>query len=207
MPDLPNIEKTFMMIKPDGVKRGLIGEIYSRLERIGLKLVAARMIVPTCDQARKNYPGTKEWLINLGEKTYTNYNQDIVAIKRDLGITDKLKIGQKVYDGLVRYLTSGPVVLSVWEGNHAVQVVRRLAGKTDPTLADIGTIRGDFGFDTPQFAVKSGRVVFNTLVHISDGQAEAEREIQQWLGKKYEYFGDYNRTDYTGMYELWDDNL
>jgi nucleoside-diphosphate kinase len=204
MSQLINIERTFLMIKPDGVKRGLIGDIYSRLERMGLKLVAARMTRATEEQARKNYPGTEEWLINLGEKTYINYKNDLDLIKADLGTTDKLEIGNKIYDGLVKYLSDGPVVISVWEGNHAVQVVRKLAGKTDPTLADIGSIRGDFGFDTPQFAVKSGRVVFRTIVHISDSQEEAQREIKQWFGKDYKYLGDYDRMDYTGMYETWE---
>ena len=203
MAEFPNIERTFVMIKPDGVKRGLIGEIFSRFERIGLKLVSARMIQATDEQARKNYPGTDEWLINLGEKTYTNYNNDAAAVKKEMGTDDKLEIGKKIYDGLVKYLTNGPVVITVWEGNHAVQVVRKLAGKTDPTLADVGTIRGDFGFDTPQFAIRSGRVVFRTLVHISDSASEADREIKQWFGDKYKYIGNYDRTDYTGMYELW----
>jgi nucleoside-diphosphate kinase len=204
MAEFPNIERTFLMIKPDGVKRGLIGDIFARLERVGLKLVAARMIQATEDQARNNYPGTDEWLINLGEKTHNNYNHDLDAIQKDLGVTDKKELGTKIYDSLVKYLTNGPVIITVWEGNHAVQVVRKLAGKTDPTLADIGSIRGDFGFDTPQFAVKSGRIVFRTIVHISDSPTEANREIKQWFGDKYKYLGDYDRTDYTGMYELWD---
>jgi len=204
MAEFPNIERTFLMVKPDGVKRGLIGNIFERLERVGLKLVAARMICPTEEQARKNYPGTKEWLVGMGEKTYINYNNDLDAIKKDMGVTDRLEIGNKIYDGLVKYLTNGPVVLSVWEGNHAVAVVRKLAGATDPLLADIGSIRGDFGFDTPQFAIRSGRVVFRTLVHISESPSEAEREIKHWFGNNYKYLGDYDRTDYTGMYELWD---
>jgi nucleoside-diphosphate kinase len=203
MAKLTNIEQTFMMIKPDGVKRGLIGEIFHRLERVGLKLVAARMIMSTEAQARNNYPGTDEWLINLGEKTHTNYNHDLKAIQDDLGTTDKLEIGKKIYSALVKYLVDGPVLITVWEGNHAVQVVRKLAGKTDPTLADIGTIRGDFGFDTPQFAVKSGRVAIRTLVHISDSPSEAQREIKHWFGDAFKYAGDYIRTDYTGMFELW----
>lgn len=203
MADLPNIERTFVMIKPDGIKRGLIGDIFCRFERIGLKLVAARMIQATEEQARKNYPGTNEWLSGMGMKTLTNYNNDLNAVKKDLGTTDPLELGKKIYDGLVTYLTNGPVVISVWEGNHAVQIVRKLAGKTDPVLADVGTIRGDFGFDTAQFAVKSGRVVFRTIVHISDSPSEAQREIKHWFGDNFKYLGDYNRTDYTGMYELW----
>lgn len=200
MKDFPNIEKTFVMIKPDGILRGLVGEIYSRFERIGLKLVAGRMILPTVDQARGNYPGNAEWLVGMGEKTYKNYNNDTNQIKNDLGVTDKLEIGNKIYEGLVEYLTESPVIISVWEGNHAVDVVAKIIGKTDPTLADIGSIRGDFGFDTPQFAVKSGRIVFKNLIHRSDSVEEARREIEHWFGDDYKYLGDYERTDYVGSY-------
>jgi nucleoside-diphosphate kinase len=198
--DYPSIEKTFLMIKPDGVKRGLVGEIYSRFEDLGLKLVSARMIKATEEQAKGNYPGTEEWLINLGNKTYVNYDNNVSEIEKDLGISDKLEIGKKIYDALVKYLMEGPVLISVWEGNHAVRIARKLIGKTDPTLADIGTVRGDYGLDTPQFAVKSGRIVFKTIVHISDSKEEAEREIKHWFGDKYEYLGDYNRVDYLDLF-------
>jgi nucleoside-diphosphate kinase len=197
MKNYPNIEKTFLMIKPDGVKRGLVGDIFFRLERVGLKLVSARMIMANEAQARNNYPGTKDWLVKMGEKTITNYNSDLKAVKSDLGTTDTFEIGKKIYEALVKYLMEGPVIISVWEGNHAVRVVERLVGKTDPTVADIGTIRSDYGFDTPQFAVKSGRVVFRTLIHRSDTAEEAKREIEHWFGKNYKYLGDYMRTDYT----------
>jgi len=198
----PNIEQTFLMIKPDGVKRGLIGDIFTRLERIGLKMVAARMIWATEEQAQGNYPGTEDWLKGMGEKTVNNYEGNLEALKRDLGTINTLEIGKMVYNGLVRYLTEGPVIISVWEGNHAVKVLRRIAGKTDPTVADIGTIRGDYGFDTPQFAIRSGRIVFITLVHISDSSDEAKREIAHWFGDKYKYLGDYEKLDYTGTFEI-----
>lgn len=197
---LSNIEKTFVMIKPDGVKRGLVGDIFSRLERVGLKLVSSRMIMATEDQAKNSYPGTKDWLIGLGEKTLTNYGSNIALLKSDMGTTDPLVIGEKIYKALIKYLLDGPIIISVWEGNHAVKVVERIVGKTDPTQADIGTIRGDFGFDTPQFAVKSGRIVFRNMIHRSDSVHEADREIENWFGKKYKYLGDYLRTDYTGSY-------
>ncbi len=200
MNKLTNIEKTFVMIKPDGVKRGLVGEIFSRFERTGLKLVAARMIMATEEQAKNNYPGTKDWLIGMGEKTLNNYGSNLDLLKEDLGTTDPLAIGKKIYKSLVTYLTESPVIISVWEGNHAVKVVEKIIGKTDPTQADIGSIRGDFGFDTPQFAVKSGRIVFRNMIHRSDSVHEAEREIQHWFGKNYKYLGNYMRTDYTGSY-------
>jgi len=203
MHDFDSIEQTFLMIKPDGVRRGLIGEIFHRLERIGLKMVACRMIWPTKEQARKNYPGTKEWLEKMGDKTYQNYNNDEKALFKDLGTMDKLQIGQMIYDSLVQYLTEGPVVISVWEGNHAVDVVAKLMGKTDPVLADVGTVRGDYGFDTPRLAVRSGRIVFKTLVHRSDAASEAKREIEHWFGKDFKDLSSYKRLDYTGIYEAY----
>src|SRR3989344_9408417 len=87
----PNIEQTFLMIKPDGVKRGLIGDIFTRLEKIGLKMVAARMIRATEDQAKGNYPGTEAWLKGMGEKTLNNYVGNLEALKRDLSTTDTLE--------------------------------------------------------------------------------------------------------------------
>lgn len=200
MSDYVNIEKTFLMIKPDGIKRGLVGEIFNRLERVGLKLVAARMILATEKQAKENYPGTKDWLIKMGEKTLANYNSDIDAVRKDLGTTDPLEIGENIYEALVRYLTEGPVIITVWEGNHAVKVVEKIVGKTDPTTADLGSIRSDYGFDSAQFAVKSGRIVFRTLIHRSDSAEEAKREIQHWFGKTYKDLGDYVRTDYSDSY-------
>lgn len=200
--DFPSIERTFVMVKPDGVKRGLIGKISQKLEEAGLKLIAARMISATEEQARGNYPGTEEWLVSMGEKTWKNYNGDEERILADLGTTDKKEIGIKIYNSLVDYLTSGPVVITVWEGNEAIRIVRKLAGATDPTIADVGTIRGNWGYDTPQLAVKSGRIVFQTLVHISDSPEEAQREIKHWFGDKYKDLGNYDRIDYIGAFNM-----
>ena len=200
MKKFTSIEKTFLMIKPDGLQRGLVGEIFSRLERIGLKLVAAKMVKATKEQAKSNYPGTKEWMEKMGEKTYLNFENNKERIKAELGTTEKVQIGKLIYDSLVNYITESPVILTVWEGNQAVDVVRKLVGKTDPVLADVGSIRGDFGFDTPRLAVKSGRVVFKTIVHCSDAPSEAEREIKHWFGGNYKYLGDYKRMDYIGIF-------
>ncbi len=200
----PSIEQTFLMIKPDGVKRGLVGKIFQKLEEGGLKLVAARMIHATQEQARGNYPGTDEWLIGMGEKTWNNYDGNEERIMRDMGTIDKKEIGNRIYDGLVHYLTSGPVIISVWEGNEAVKIVRKLAGATDPTRADVGTIRGNWGYDTPQLAVKSGRIVFQTLVHISDSPEEAQREIKHWFKDQFKDLGNYDRIDYMGAFEMFE---
>jgi len=199
---LNSIEKTFVIIKPDGVKRGLVGKIFSRFEQTGLKLVSCRMIKPTEDMVKGNYPAEDiEWLTKMGEKTYVNYDNNLEEIKRDLGTIDKLEIGKKVLDSLVKYVSSGPVILMVWEGNHSTATIRKLAGATDPTKAELGSIRGDYGFDTPMLAVKSGRIAFQTIVHISESQDAAQKEIAHWFGDKYKDLGNYSRIDYTGSFE------
>lgn len=200
----PSVEQTFVMIKPDGVKRGLVGKVWQKFEEAGLKLAAARMIQASDAQAKGNYPGTDEWLVGMGAKTWKNYDSDEAKILEDLGTTDKKEIGQKIYDALVGYLTSGPVVISVWEGNEAVKVVRKLAGATDPTVADVGTIRGNWGYDTPKLAVKAGRIVFQTLVHISDSPEESKREIEHWFGDKFKDLSNYERVDYSGAFEVFE---
>ncbi len=197
---IPSIERTFVMLKPDAIKRGLVGDIFNRFERVGLKLVACRMIQATEEQAKGNYPGTESWMVGMGNKTLSNYDHDLEAVRKDLGTADPMEIGSKIYAALVTYLTEGPVIIMVWEGNHAVRVVEKLVGKTDPTLADLGSIRGDYAFDTPQFAVKAGRIVFKTLMHRSDSAEEAEREIKHWFGAKYKDLGKYQRIDYIDSY-------
>ncbi len=192
-----NVQKTFFMIKPDGVKRSLVGRIFSKLEGAGLKLIYAKMIWATEKQARGNYPGTEEWMRKLGMKTIDGYGGDRKAIKNELGTVDELLIGKRIYDQLVSYLTSGPSIVCVWEGNHAVEKARKIVGATRPQEADLGSIRGDMGFDSPQLAVRSGRGAMETLVHISDSAEEAHREIKYWLGNDFKSI-HYQRTDHVG---------
>lgn len=194
---MDNIEKTFLMIKPDGVKRSLVGDIIGRLEQSGLKMIYSRMILASEDQARGNYPGTDEWIKGMGDKTKNGYKGDLKLVEKEMGTTDSLEIGTRIYDELVRYLTSGPMIAMVWEGNHSVVIARKLVGATRPQEADLGSIRGDFGFDSPQLAVRSGRIAMETLMHVSDSKEEAEREIRYWLGDDFKTM-KYKRTDHIG---------
>jgi nucleoside-diphosphate kinase len=142
---MDNLEQTLLLIKPDGVKRSLVGEILKRLERSGLKLIYARMIKATDAQARGNYPGTDEWLIGMGKKTTKGYAGNTDLIMKELGTVDELEIGKKIYTQLVRYLTSGPMIATVWQGNHAVMVARKLVGATDPKRLIWGVFEGISG--------------------------------------------------------------
>ncbi len=189
----PKEEKTFLMIKPDGVKKGLIGEVINRLERRDLKVVAIEMFQPTEDQIDNHYPKDDAWKERLGEKTlntYRKYNYDPI---KELGTDDKAKIGKLVRNWLIGYMTSAPLVRMVVQGVHAVDMVRKIAGVTMPYQADMGTIRGDFSNDSPALANKEKRAVMN-LVHASETSEEAQHEIEYWFGKspifEYKRFGE-----------------
>lgn len=126
------MEKTFVILKPSAVSRGLVGEIISRLERKGLRLKQLRTKIISREEAERLY---------------------------------EIHRGKPFFEGLVETITSGPVVLMVWEGREAIQVVRKLMGATDPVKAEPGTIRGDFGLD-----------ITDNLIHASDSRESFEEE-------------------------------
>ncbi|MFA6486312.1 MAG: nucleoside-diphosphate kinase [Candidatus Magasanikbacteria bacterium] len=181
-------EKTYVMIKPDGVKKGLTGEIIRRFEQRDLKIVALEMFQPTHDEIDNHYPKDEAWIRRVGQKTLTTYAKYGVDAVQELGTAEDLEIGQMVRKWLVDYMTSAPLVKMVVEGVHAVDMVRKICGATLPYLADMGTIRGDYSADSPAVANGEKRAVMN-LVHASETAAEAEHEIEHWFGKKpiYKY--------------------
>src|SRR3989344_5148839 len=169
-------EQTLVIIKPDGVQRTLIGEIISRYEKIGLKLVGLKMVVSTEKHIERHYTLDPNWRKITGEKTIRGY--------RDKGLTppseDPLEITEKILRGLKKYMTSGPVIVMVWRGAHAVELVRKLTGGTEPLTSDVGTIRGDYVLDSYQMSDSDGRSIRN-LVHASGSKEEAEKEIAHWF--------------------------
>ncbi|KKQ77707.1 MAG: nucleoside-diphosphate kinase [Candidatus Zambryskibacteria bacterium RIFCSPLOWO2_01_FULL_39_39] len=184
-------EKTFLMIKPDGVQKGLIGEIIKRIEQRDLKIVAIEMFQATPEQVSGHYPKDEVWISRLGDKTlstYTKYNIDPI---KELGTGNNLEIGKMVRAWLIDYMTSAPLVRMVVQGLHAVDMVRKIAGPTLPYLADMGTIRGDFSNDSPILGNIEKRAVMN-LVHASETAEEAKHEIEFWFGQKGNIF-DYKR--------------
>jgi nucleoside-diphosphate kinase len=179
----PKEEKTYVMIKPDGVQKGLIGEIIKRFEQRDLKIVALEMFMPTADMIDSHYPKDEAWITRLGSKTlatYEKYNMDAMA---DYGTTDPAVIGPNIRKWILDYMTSAPLVKMVVQGVHAVDTVRKIAGVTMPYLADMGTIRGDFSVDSPALANKEKRPVMN-IVHASETPEEALHEIKYWFGDK-----------------------
>jgi len=127
------VQKTLILVKPDGVRRGLIGEIISRIERKGLKVAALRMLQMDETMARRHY-----------------------AVHE----------GKAFFPGLVDFITSGPIVAAVVEGERSIEVMRQLMGETDPVKALPGTIRGDYGLD-----------IGENLIHGSDSEENAQKEI------------------------------
>ena len=149
------MERTYLMVKPDGVQRGLCGEIVSRFERKGLKLVAMKLMVIPKETAENHYGEHK---------------------------------GKKFYDSLISYITSGPVLAMVWEGENAVSICRNMMGKTNPAESAPGTIRGDYGMVTGL-----------NIIHGSDSVESAEREIKIFF--KPEELVSYDRTADRWTYE------
>lgn len=184
------IEKTLIIIKPDAVKRGLIGIIFEVFENAGLKLLAAKMVKPEEDVIKKHYPGTPQWLKEMGEKTLASFKQAGVDVKKTLATDDPIKLGQYVYERLVNYWREGPIVVSVWEGPHAIEIARKLRGHTIPSLAQTGTIHASYSFDSSVLSANLNRVV-KTFIHASGNKEDAEREIKYWFGD--EKFKSYER--------------
>ena len=177
-------EKTLVVLKPDAVKRGLIGEIIKRFERVGLKLVACKMLQVSKELADKHYPlSRREFIEGMGKKTLENYKDMGIDPIKEMGTDDPYEIGKVIREWLIEMITSGPVLAMVWEGPHAVELVRKITGHTLPLKAAPGTIRGDFSFDSSYLA-NTGKRAIKNLIHASGDPEEAEYEINLWFSKE-----------------------
>lgn len=175
-------EKTFVLVKPDGVKRWLIWEIISRIERAGLSIVYMSMIHATQNQARNHYPYTDEArLTRLGGKSVSGFEPLWLNAKDYLGTDDPLTIGREVAESLVGYFLSGPMVAIVVSGPQAVEMMRKIVWHTLPFKSEMGTIRWDYSVDTPLIANIEKRSIHN-LVHASETKEEAQKEMELWIG-------------------------
>jgi len=165
-----------VLIKPDGVQRSLIGEIIRRYERTGLKLAGLKFLIPDEKIVREHYMSHEGWLKSVGEKSMAAYEKKGLKSPYD----DPIKCGEEVLERLVKYLSSGPVVVMIWQGNEAVGVIRKITGGTEPLTSDVGTIRGDLTIDSYALGDTDGRAVRN-LIHASGSAEEAEKEIKIWF--------------------------
>ncbi len=176
----PLSEQTLVLVKPDGVRRQLIGEIISRFEKVGLKMIACKLLVIPDDLAFKHYGANEEWFEKVGKKTLGFYQEHGKDPNEELGTMEAKEIGKLVQKWNVNYLTQGPVLAMIWEGPHAVEIVRKIVGSTFPDKALPGTIRGDYSFDSP-FAADTERRSVRNLIHASGKPEEAKLEIELWF--------------------------
>ena len=191
-------EQSLVLVKPDGVKRGIAGEIITRFEKAGLKIVAMKMVWVDKEFAGKHYPEERtELLEGIGKKTLETYEKYGKDPGEELGTKDPLEIGRMVNRWNMDFLSSGPVVAILLEGPHAIENVRMVVGATLPVFADPGTIRGDYSLDSPALANERKRSVHN-LVHASGNPEEAEYEKQLWF--RSEEIQDYKRVDEDIMF-------
>ena len=167
------LQQTLIIIKPDGVSRGLSTEIIKRYEATGLKVVKRKDMMAPLSIVEKHYPMDTEYLRLIGEKT-------IAAGQKVSSAEDQ---GRKVVTWLRKFITSGPIVVLLLEGEDTVAVARKVSGFTDPATAEKGTIRGDLGTDNIIDANREERPVYN-LIHASGSPEEAKKEIGLWFEKE-----------------------
>jgi nucleoside-diphosphate kinase len=173
----PKKERTLIIIKPDGVQRSLVGEIISRYERTGLKLIAMRFCLADEKKLWEHYNKDDAWFESKGAK--------IVADKQSRGLSVEKKpieYGKDIIRQLVKFMTSGPVLFMVFEGNQASLVARKITGGTEPATSDVGTIRGDLTLDSYTIAAVDDRAVRN-LIHCSENSDDAAREVALWFSE------------------------
>lgn len=176
---MTKLEQTLVLIKPDGVARGHVGEIITRFERVGLKLTAMKMILPQHEDVDRHYELTEDWMRAVYEKASKKY----ADLGQNFPFPDHKAYGQSIKDGLVEFLKAGPIVAMVLEGEQAVLLVRKLVGATEPMSSAPGTIRGDFSPDSYGLANAQNRPLRN-LIHASGAVDEAQKEIAIWFSEQ-----------------------
>lgn len=170
-------ERTLVLLKPDTVQRGLMGEIISRFERKGLKIVAMKFLKATKEQALEHYYWSDEEKIKTGTRTIEVYKSKGINLNKD-----PKEIAEDVRRRLVNFMLAGPILAMVIEGAHVVEHVRKLTGHGSPLQADVGTIRADYTIDSYILADEADRAARN-LIHASSSVDEAERELKVWFSE------------------------
>ncbi len=168
-------EKTLVIIKPDGVQRSLVGEIIRRIERTGLKLIAMKCIVATFEQGFEHYKKDERWLEEKGARRIKQREEAGKPVDKSAR-----EYGMDIVNANAHFMSAGPIVVMVWQGNSAVGIVKKLVGGTEPLTSDVGTIRGDFTIDSYDISDADERCVRN-VVHCTDSPDESDKEIAIWL--------------------------
>ena len=194
----PKKEKTFVILKPDAIQRGLVGEIIKRIEKIGLKIVAMKMIVATTEQCEKHYNKDDAWFIKKGENNVKNRTEMGKQVEKEA-----IEYGRDIIRKLSSFMTCSPVITMVIEGNQAQAVVKRLVGSTEPSTADTGSIRGDYALDSYYLCDTDDSRAMRNIIHCTDpadGEGAAEREISVWF--KEEEIIKWNSINEKMLYDV-----
>ena len=174
-------QRTLVLIKPDAVARGIVGEILTRFEKPGLKVVGMKMVTADKKIIDQHYPvGRRDFIEGLGKMTISNNQELGIDTVKAFGTDDAYEIGLQVQQWLNDFMRSGPLVALVLEGPQAIEMVRKIRGFTLPSKAQPGTITGDYSFDSSSLANSAQRAIRN-LVHASGNEEEAEFEINLWF--------------------------
>lgn len=190
-----HVERTLVLLKPDTVQRNLIGEVISRFERAGLKIVALKFLNCTPEQAISHYVKNDAEYEALGNRSIAGMEKAGMDVT---GVNAREK-GKSIINSLVKFLTASPVVALVLEGHQAVKMTRKIVGSTEPLNSDVGTIRGDYTLDSYVMADADNRAIRN-LVHASGNVEEAEYEIPVWF--KPEEVIDYRNVRDAILYDV-----
>lgn len=190
-------QRALIIIKPDGVQRGLIGKIISRFEQVGLKIIGLKFEWADKEKIIAHYPETDAWFKKVGERTLTNYAKKGLDAKKVFMTDDPISIGKTVKQWLINYLQESPLFIMAVESYECIEIVRKLSGNTIPVLAAPGTIRGDFSHDSIDLANEQNRPLKN-IIHASDTIEDGEKEIKVWF-KEDEIF-QYERADEKMMF-------
>lgn len=190
-------QKALLIIKPDGVQRGLIGKIIKRFETVGLTIIGLKFIWASKEKIIAHYPETEAWFKKVGERTLTNYAKKGLYAKTVFKTNDPIAIGKTVKQWLIDYMQESPLFFAVVEGYDVIEIVRKLSGNTIPFLAAPGTIRGDFSHDTIDLANEQNRPLRN-IIHASDTVEDGEKEVNLWF--KPEELFKYERADEEFMF-------
>ncbi len=185
------MEQTLVLIKPDGVRRALIGRVISRFEDAGLQISAIKMLVPERERVGRHYTEDEAWLKSVGSKSKRAYESKGVSVTES-----EIDIGRRIRGQLIDYLTSGPVIAMIIEGNEAVFTVRKIVGSTEPRSADPSSIRG--GLSTDSYgAADSRKSPLKNLIHASEDVRSAKDEISVWFSDRE--VCDYERADRSAI--------
>jgi nucleoside-diphosphate kinase len=173
------IEKTLVLIKPDGVQKQVVGEIIKRFENKNLKISGLKMVHATKKMAEQHYPLDEKWAKSAFEKTKKSAQEE----NRKIPFSNHLEFGKTLQKWLIDFITEAPIIAMMIQGPNAISLVREIVGATEPSKANPGTIRKDFASEESYEKANSVGRALRNLIHASDSIENAKREISVWFAE------------------------